>query len=328
MEKVKIKPIDTVGFISGYEKTSWGYCYWIQDKEGNIIWNDDYPRWHESYIEKIVVCPSCNGDGKETCHNPDHGAIRGGLLGGEMNRLGCPCCGHDENYKIPNGGDCELCSGIGECSEPEALKFIHEMNYEWKLDPIIYSPMQKQKDSPTVNRVRNFYDEHLNKSKMKSKREQLNEQFDKDFKEILEKVFTINSKSDDFYEIVKRSKKIGGIKELLIDTSADYYDVHDLFEKIKETAFKEYRDEYREYRLDQFLNSLDENENTLYSISDIVVCRIPNTGEIINCKIIYISNSGKEAKYNLSRIDKGKEGVVNFNDSIWWPESKISKISK
>lgn len=24
-----------------------------------------------------AVCPDCGGDGKETCHNPDHGFIHG-----------------------------------------------------------------------------------------------------------------------------------------------------------------------------------------------------------------------------------------------------------
>jgi hypothetical protein len=57
------------------------------------------------------VCPDCGGDGKETCNNPDHGFIGG--IGGEISRLGCPVCGHDENYKVPNGGDCETCNGTG-----------------------------------------------------------------------------------------------------------------------------------------------------------------------------------------------------------------------
>jgi len=32
-------------------------------------------------------CPACNGDGKETCNNPDHGFIS--FIGGELGRLGC-----------------------------------------------------------------------------------------------------------------------------------------------------------------------------------------------------------------------------------------------
>ena len=34
----------------------------------------------------------------EVCSNPDHGFI--GAVGGEIGRLGCPCCGHDEDYII------------------------------------------------------------------------------------------------------------------------------------------------------------------------------------------------------------------------------------
>ncbi len=60
-------------------------------------------------ILKLVLCPLCRGDGKETCDNPDHGFIS--RIGGEIGRLGCPGCGHDPNHKVPNGGSCELCFG-------------------------------------------------------------------------------------------------------------------------------------------------------------------------------------------------------------------------
>lgn len=59
-----------------------------------------------------VDCPMCGGDGKETCDNPDHSFIEG--VGGETGRLGCPVCGHDPDHKVPNGGDCEVCSGAGK----------------------------------------------------------------------------------------------------------------------------------------------------------------------------------------------------------------------
>jgi len=65
---------------------------------------------------KNVICPECNGDGKETCANPDHGFI--GAIGGELQRLGCPVCGHDENFKIYNKdgtqNKCEVCNGTGK----------------------------------------------------------------------------------------------------------------------------------------------------------------------------------------------------------------------
>ncbi len=63
-------------------------------------------------IVNCTTCPDCGGDGKETCNNPDHGLIE--VMPGDVGRLGCPVCGHDPDYKVPNGGNCELCKGIGE----------------------------------------------------------------------------------------------------------------------------------------------------------------------------------------------------------------------
>lgn len=54
-------------------------------------------------------CPACGGDGRETCDNPDHGFIA--AVGGEIGRLGCPCCGHDPDHKM--SGPCPECSGTG-----------------------------------------------------------------------------------------------------------------------------------------------------------------------------------------------------------------------
>ena len=78
-----------------------------------------------------VTCPSCGGDGKETCHNPDHGFI-GAMGWHEIGRLGCPVCGHDSNNKVPNGGKCELCVGNGDCSEKDAQEFCKDMGYDFK----------------------------------------------------------------------------------------------------------------------------------------------------------------------------------------------------
>lgn len=72
-------------------------------------------------MSNLVECPMCNGDGKETCDNPDHGFIVG--IGHEIGRLGCPVCGHDENHKVPNGGNCELCDGKGQVSESVAYDY-------------------------------------------------------------------------------------------------------------------------------------------------------------------------------------------------------------
>lgn len=66
----------------------------------------------------------CGGDGKETCSNPDHGFIHG--IGGEISRLGCPCCGHDENFKVFNGGDCQVCNGSGSVSQIEFDDFCKD----------------------------------------------------------------------------------------------------------------------------------------------------------------------------------------------------------
>lgn len=68
-------------------------------------------------LENLLSCPACNGDGKETCDNPDHGFIM--LIDGEIGRLGCPCCGHDPNHKIKNGGSCEVCEGKGIITKSE-----------------------------------------------------------------------------------------------------------------------------------------------------------------------------------------------------------------
>ena len=54
-------------------------------------------------------CLSCGGDGIETCDNPDHGFII--AMGGEIERLGCPCCGHDPHHKMT--GPCPECDGSG-----------------------------------------------------------------------------------------------------------------------------------------------------------------------------------------------------------------------
>ena len=72
-----------------------------------------------------VKCPLCNGDGRETCTNPDHGLIDI-LYFHDIGRIGCPCCGHDENHKVINGGECDLCCGSGLVDEDIANNFIEE----------------------------------------------------------------------------------------------------------------------------------------------------------------------------------------------------------
>lgn len=76
-------------------------------------------------VECLVKCPVCGGDGKETCDNPDHGFI--GAIGGEIRRLGCPVCGHDENFKVPGGGDCFECNGVGKVSAGQAAEYLESI---------------------------------------------------------------------------------------------------------------------------------------------------------------------------------------------------------
>jgi len=57
-----------------------------------------------------LECLTCNGTGMEICDNPDHGFIA--AMPGDISRLGCPCCGHDEEHRISNT-KCEDCGGTG-----------------------------------------------------------------------------------------------------------------------------------------------------------------------------------------------------------------------
>lgn len=82
-----------------------------------------------------VVCPLCGGDGKETCTNPDHGFI-GMMSFHDIGRIGCPCCGHDEQHKVPNGGNCELCEGAGNINEAAALEWAEDNNYNNEFERI------------------------------------------------------------------------------------------------------------------------------------------------------------------------------------------------
>ena len=80
-----------------------------------------------------AVCPDCGGDGKETCHNPDHGFIHGMMGWHEIGRLGCPVCGHDPNGKVKNGGKCETCDGVGRVTIKTAEEFLDAMDYDTEV---------------------------------------------------------------------------------------------------------------------------------------------------------------------------------------------------
>ena len=64
-------------------------------------------------------CSKCHGTGNEICDNPDHGFID--AIGGELGRLGCPACGHDELHRIPNTV-CDACNGTGRRHEMDDLR--------------------------------------------------------------------------------------------------------------------------------------------------------------------------------------------------------------
>lgn len=47
----------------------------------------------------MTVCKSCKGDKIERCDNPDHGFLNVINFRG-ANESACPCCGHDEQYRM------------------------------------------------------------------------------------------------------------------------------------------------------------------------------------------------------------------------------------
>jgi hypothetical protein len=87
----------------------------------------------------LIECPSCKGDGKETCSNPDHGFISA-LSSQEVGRLGCPVCGHDPYHKIKNGENCDICNGSGRINQKEFDCFCDEYNYD--EEPVLKTPIQ------------------------------------------------------------------------------------------------------------------------------------------------------------------------------------------
>jgi hypothetical protein len=102
-------------------------------------WDDktDGEKLNEVCPIKEVICPACGGDGKETCHNPDHGFIK--AIPGEISRLGCPGCGHDPNHKVNNGRNtCPLCGGLGHVIYEVADEYGRETGYDEEFIP--YSP--------------------------------------------------------------------------------------------------------------------------------------------------------------------------------------------
>lgn len=92
-------------------------------------------------MTRLFTCPDCFGDGKETCHNPDHGFIT--AIGGELGRLGCPVCGHNAKHKVRSGGPCCTCDGVGNVTLLAAREFCEVCDYDFddimsQCDPDFY----------------------------------------------------------------------------------------------------------------------------------------------------------------------------------------------
>lgn len=97
-------------------------------------------------MEAKYKCPVCNGDGKETCTNPDHGfynmisfnydACNGGK--------GCPVCGWDEKHKVPGDRPCEACDGLGVLSEMQIDKVMDEYQIDEYKDVLLIEPKTEE----------------------------------------------------------------------------------------------------------------------------------------------------------------------------------------
>ena len=91
-----------------------------------------------------AVCPDCAGDGKETCHNPDHGFLSGVMSIMGPNESACPCCGHDEDHKmkkyVGNGkyehNKCETCKGVGRLTRQDYEAYLDEYVPEEDIETV------------------------------------------------------------------------------------------------------------------------------------------------------------------------------------------------
>jgi hypothetical protein len=96
------------------------YNTWLSSPPAFKVREEDIKDFLEPIDEsqfEVRDCETCGGDGKETCNNPDHGFIE--AMPGDVGRIGCPVCGHDPKYKVPNGGNCEDCNGTGKVAIPK-----------------------------------------------------------------------------------------------------------------------------------------------------------------------------------------------------------------
>lgn len=101
--------------INKCTKCTWRYC-----QEGETLcaqcWtdkrNEELKKEYEANMNKNE-CDLCFGTGKEICNNPDHAGIEEGLFGSDVERIGCPLCGHSEDHIIENSV-CGKCKGKKE----------------------------------------------------------------------------------------------------------------------------------------------------------------------------------------------------------------------
>lgn len=132
-----------------YEKDTGGLSFkWCDLPAGN---------WQiVGRLSGMCECFVCGGDGKETCNNPDHGFLSfiGGVVG--ANESACPVCGHDENHKVPNGGDCECCDGVGAITVNRFIDACEE--YEYDDYPVPPEPLESAilAEIPSIPNVENL----------------------------------------------------------------------------------------------------------------------------------------------------------------------------
>jgi hypothetical protein len=97
------------------------YNTWLSSPPAFKVREEDIKDFLEPIDESQIDvrdCETCGGDGKETCTNPDHNFIDA-MSFHDIGRIGCPVCGHDPKYKVPNGGNCEDCNGTGKVAIPK-----------------------------------------------------------------------------------------------------------------------------------------------------------------------------------------------------------------
>jgi hypothetical protein len=97
------------------------YNSWLSSPPAYKVREEDIKDFLEPIDESQIDvrdCETCGGDGKETCTNPDHNFIDA-MSFQDIGRIGCPVCGHDPKYKVPNGGNCEDCNGTGKVAIPK-----------------------------------------------------------------------------------------------------------------------------------------------------------------------------------------------------------------